>query len=363
MARFDAVLPPPPPSLADVEQNTLPVESGGKSKYNGGDATTSSTSAENLSPSIIITVLILATAVIVSASLYLLLRFLSSHFSRRHASQIDAFDNLHHQHHNNNVRQHRHNSSRRVSPEENSLIDSLPLFTFDSITGRNSSTNTGDCAVCLSKFEPHDQLRLLPVCCHVFHAPCIDTWLATNQTCPLCRSPIFLSEWEVMNKIRMMPSSGHRSGSFRIEIGNVSSGRLPSNTGERRRSYSIGSFDYIVDDLLTEVTVASTRRGSDYTSGDKSDAAHHETELATEVLPGQSIVAEIAGSGRSWLKDYVDRLALATSFSLSSSFRNSGRIFTGSSRRTEINGTRDSDLEASRLGDDIGEMFRWLSGV
>lgn len=47
-----------------------------------------------------------------------------------------------------------------------------------------------DCSVCLSEFEENESLRLLPKCNHAFHVPCIDTWLKSNSSCPLCRSNI-----------------------------------------------------------------------------------------------------------------------------------------------------------------------------
>ncbi|KNA05053.1 hypothetical protein SOVF_194000 [Spinacia oleracea] len=47
-----------------------------------------------------------------------------------------------------------------------------------------------DCAVCLAEFEQGDELRVLPKCSHAFHVPCIDTWLSSHTTCPLCRAPI-----------------------------------------------------------------------------------------------------------------------------------------------------------------------------
>ncbi|KAI4372391.1 hypothetical protein MLD38_010629 [Melastoma candidum] len=48
----------------------------------------------------------------------------------------------------------------------------------------------GTCSVCLSEFEEDENVRLLPKCAHAFHIPCIDTWLKSHSTCPLCRSEI-----------------------------------------------------------------------------------------------------------------------------------------------------------------------------
>ncbi|CAI0400628.1 unnamed protein product, partial [Linum tenue] len=101
---------------------------------------------------------------------------------------------------------------------ESSFLDSLPLFTFASIHRRSASFSSGDCAVCLSKFEPKDKLRLLPLCCHAFHSACIDTWLLSNQTCPLCRSPLHASDSDILKAL----SSSSVSGSFRLKIGFVS---------------------------------------------------------------------------------------------------------------------------------------------
>ena len=47
-----------------------------------------------------------------------------------------------------------------------------------------------DCSVCLSEFQENESLRLLPKCNHAFHLPCIDTWLKSHASCPLCRSNI-----------------------------------------------------------------------------------------------------------------------------------------------------------------------------
>nr|XP_043626857.1 RING-H2 finger protein ATL51-like [Erigeron canadensis] len=47
-----------------------------------------------------------------------------------------------------------------------------------------------DCAVCLSEFQEGESLRLLPKCGHAFHLPCIDTWLRSHSSCPLCRAHV-----------------------------------------------------------------------------------------------------------------------------------------------------------------------------
>uniref|UniRef100_A0A0E0MIC7 RING-type domain-containing protein n=1 Tax=Oryza punctata TaxID=4537 RepID=A0A0E0MIC7_ORYPU len=44
------------------------------------------------------------------------------------------------------------------------------------------------CPVCLSDFADGEVIRLLPECMHYFHAACIDEWLRTRATCPLCRA-------------------------------------------------------------------------------------------------------------------------------------------------------------------------------
>ncbi|RID67495.1 hypothetical protein BRARA_D02573 [Brassica rapa] len=67
------------------------------------------------------------------------------------------------------------------------VIASLPTFVVGVNGGDVSAT---ECAVCLSLLEEKDTARMLPNCKHVFHVTCIDTWLTTCSTCPVCRTEV-----------------------------------------------------------------------------------------------------------------------------------------------------------------------------
>lgn len=151
------------------------------------------------------------------------------------------------------------------------------------------------------------------------------------------------------------------SGSFRLEIGNVSrrnrttsdESSIPADAN--RRSYSIGSFEYVVEDESSEVRLSNAQKE------DIILVVAEPPEPPSQALE-PSLAAEV-GSGRtSWLKDYIDRLSSSLS-SRDISFRSSGRFFTGSSRRSEASIIGDWSLESGRVGEEISEMFRWLSGV
>jgi len=45
------------------------------------------------------------------------------------------------------------------------------------------------CAVCMEDFVEGEPARKLP-CAHLFHARCIDPWLAIKPLCPLCKQPM-----------------------------------------------------------------------------------------------------------------------------------------------------------------------------
>ncbi|KAH7404821.1 hypothetical protein KP509_15G044900 [Ceratopteris richardii] len=44
-----------------------------------------------------------------------------------------------------------------------------------------------DCVVCLNDFQEDERVLMLPKCEHCFHQECIEMWLFSHTTCPLCR--------------------------------------------------------------------------------------------------------------------------------------------------------------------------------
>ena len=73
-------------------------------------------------------------------------------------------------------------ASRGVDPE---LLRSLPVTVYHgSDKGQRYAV---ECAVCLAELQDGEEARFLPRCGHGFHAECVDMWLASHTTCPLCR--------------------------------------------------------------------------------------------------------------------------------------------------------------------------------
>ncbi|CAL5053171.1 unnamed protein product [Urochloa decumbens] len=67
-----------------------------------------------------------------------------------------------------------------------SAIANLPVHIY-----KKKSSGVGDeCSVCLGEVKPKETVKQLPICAHLFHEGCIDVWLRSHGTCPVCRSPV-----------------------------------------------------------------------------------------------------------------------------------------------------------------------------
>ncbi|CAI0418569.1 unnamed protein product [Linum tenue] len=78
-----------------------------------------------------------------------------------------------------------------ANPEEQgldpALVQLFPTFPYSSVKEFRREKHELECIICLAEFEEDDLLRLLTVCYHVFHPDCIDLWLRSHKTCPVCR--------------------------------------------------------------------------------------------------------------------------------------------------------------------------------
>ncbi|CAI0559288.1 unnamed protein product [Linum tenue] len=267
--------PPPPPALVSPYADTgFHKDSAAPSPPS--TSSSPSSSGTRISPAVLFIIVILAVLFFISGLLHLLVRFLIKHPSSSGGAQssrypeLSSSDALQRQ-----LQQlfHLHDSGL-----DQAFIDALPVFQYKEIVGLKEPF---DCAVCLCEFSEKDKLRLLPMCSHAFHISCIDTWLLSNSSCPLCRgtlfnpgfeNPIFdyddfredegcqgsnvgngvpppqkTVEIEEVVKKGVVPV---RLGKFRRLDGggggDVAGGETSSSNLDARRCFSMGSYQYVL---------------------------------------------------------------------------------------------------------------------
>lgn len=74
-------------------------------------------------------------------------------------------------------------------------------------SARSDASDGDTCAICLSGYEPNEEVRILP-CRHYLHRRCLDKWVEHKKrdaTCPLCKQ-------------RLQPRVGGRRNSSRAEF-------------------------------------------------------------------------------------------------------------------------------------------------
>ncbi|XVF05286.1 hypothetical protein REPUB_Repub05bG0158800 [Reevesia pubescens] len=129
--------------------------------------------------SMVLTIVVLLTALFFMGFFSIYIRRFSedptAHISRRRryrGGPVDSFplpSDLHHV-----------SASRKgLDP---TTIGSLPVYSY-----HGNAKYQIDCAICLSEFEEKEFIKTIPYCKHVFHVECLDTWLASHVSCPVCR--------------------------------------------------------------------------------------------------------------------------------------------------------------------------------
>ncbi|KAG6793520.1 hypothetical protein POTOM_002731 [Populus tomentosa] len=253
-----------------------------------------SSSGSRISPAVLFVIVILAVLFFISGLLHLLIRFLIKHPTSSASSpsnrypEISGSDALQRQ-----LQQlfHLHDSGL-----DQAFIDALPVFQFKEIVGPKEPF---DCPVCLCEFSEKDKLRLLPMCSHAFHINCIDTWLLSNSTCPLCRGTLFntagfsmenpMFDFDDLREDDECPGDGDnvfipsqktgeieatvvdkavlpvRLGKFRKLNGGVgeAGGETSSSNLDARRCFSMGSYQYVLGDTDLRVGLSNERQSRD----------------------------------------------------------------------------------------------------
>ncbi|KAE8803792.1 RING-H2 finger protein ATL46-like [Hordeum vulgare] len=145
-----------------------------------------SATAARITPAVLFITVVLAVVLLVCGLLHILRRlFLKSHRANARAEAVER-----------QLQQLFHLHEDGAGPGlDQAAIDELPAFAYAELSGSGASSGAKgqrqfDCAVCLSEFAADDRLRLLPLCGHAFHVACIDTWLRSSSTCPLCRTAL-----------------------------------------------------------------------------------------------------------------------------------------------------------------------------
>lgn len=65
-------------------------------------------------------------------------------------------------------------------------MEAMPTIVYTSVSILPPGLAT-DCSICLAEFRGEEKLRVLPQCNHGFHIECIDKWLTSHSSCPICR--------------------------------------------------------------------------------------------------------------------------------------------------------------------------------
>ncbi|KAK6915550.1 Zinc finger, RING-type [Dillenia turbinata] len=86
------------------------------------------------------------------------------------------------------------------------VIETFPTMVYSDAKEHKIGKGALECAVCLNEFEDDETLRLLPKCDHAFHPECIDEWLSSHTTCPVCRANLVPQPGESILGVPEFPS-------------------------------------------------------------------------------------------------------------------------------------------------------------
>lgn len=92
-----------------------------------------------------------------------------------------------------------------------SALGSAPFADAASCAGAPETLLLKECPVCLSEYEHGDIVKWVPACGHAFHGSCIESWLSSKTTCPLCRMQVAPS-LQALSKASKADNEGPHQG-------------------------------------------------------------------------------------------------------------------------------------------------------
>ncbi|KAL6655664.1 hypothetical protein ACP70R_006490 [Stipagrostis hirtigluma subsp. patula] len=272
----------------------------------GGREPAASAMAARVTPAVLFVTVVLAVVLLASGLMHVLRRlFLKSH----HAGGGGAERQRQLQH----LFFPAHEEGGGGGGLDQAAIDALPEFAYAELSGAAAaackragkgkaaaaadadSSRPFDCAVCLCEFAGDDRLRLLPLCGHAFHVACIDVWLRSSATCPLCRTKLSArhlaaaaaapdtssAEPDIEEAQHMHQEAPCEATAAATVVLPVRLGRFKNTTAvaagddaeastsassriDGRRCYSMGSYQYVLSDeqLLVSVHVRNGNAGA-----------------------------------------------------------------------------------------------------
>uniref|UniRef100_A0A803QYT0 RING-type domain-containing protein n=1 Tax=Cannabis sativa TaxID=3483 RepID=A0A803QYT0_CANSA len=70
------------------------------------------------------------------------------------------------------------------------VIKGMPIILHQAEEEGEAVAHRAECCICLGVFEEGEKVKVLPQCYHCFHPECVDQWLGTHSSCPLCRASL-----------------------------------------------------------------------------------------------------------------------------------------------------------------------------
>ncbi|KAJ3703120.1 hypothetical protein LUZ61_006825 [Rhynchospora tenuis] len=83
-----------------------------------------------------------------------------------------------------------HSSNTTMQKNQHDGIDAKEIHRISIELFEGETGSETQCSICLGGLADGDKVKVLPLCYHVFHPECIDMWLSSHSSCPLCRASL-----------------------------------------------------------------------------------------------------------------------------------------------------------------------------